>query len=331
MSPWRSQLRRASLAVIVVPLLLAHPLSAQRPASAVTDGLGREVELRELPVRRVVSLVPSATDLLVRLGGTDHLVGRTRYDSARAVRDVADVGEPLMPSLEMLVRLRPDLVIAWPDVRRRGRGARLEKLVPAVYFVETSSVADVDELIGDLGALLGLEEAADSLRRALECQLDEVVRAVAGRPTVSVVHLVWPDPLFVAGPGSYLDSLMHVAGGRNAFGDAASPWPQVSLEALISASPDVVLLGGEAGTEVWGTLTDRSAWRSLEAAREERVHRLSPDLFHRPGPDLGRAASRLARLLHPDVDLPDPGVCVPGPDVPDRGPRGRAEGGPWTP
>lgn len=324
MSPWRSQLGRAPLALALVPLLLpVLPLAAQGPAATVTDALGRDVGLGEAPFRRVVSLVPSATDLLVALGAADRLAGRTRYDSAPEVRDVAVVGEPLAPGLERLVRLRPDLVIAWPDARRRGAGARLEELGPAVYFVETSSVEDVDGLLGDLGALLGLEAAADSLRRVLECQLRGVARAVAGRPAVRVAHLLWPDPLFAAGPGSYLDSLTRVAGGRNALGDAAGAWPRVSLEALIGASPDVVLLGGETGAGVWEALTERPAWRGLEAARAGRVHRVPPDLFHRPGPRLGRAATALARLLHPGADVPDPSACVPPPDAPEPRPGDR--------
>lgn len=304
----------ASLAVAFAALAVpARPLKAQPGTDAVTDALGRDVGLEDAPYGRIVSLVPSVTDLLVALGAAERLVGRTRYDTGAEVRDLPSVGGPLTPGLERLVGLRPELVIAWPDARERGAGARLEELGPAVYFAESSSVGSVDRLLRDLGALVGRRAAADSLRRVLACQLRAVARAVEDRPPVRAAHLIWPDPLFAAGAGSYLDSLMRVAGGRNALGDAPGAWPRVSLEVLVAARPEVILLGGGADHGVWTALRERPAWRGLEAARAGRVHPVPPELFHRPGPELGRAATLLARRLHPGVEVPDPEACVPPP------------------
>lgn len=296
--------------------------SGGTPSPGVVDATGRHVGLEAGPFRRVVSLVPSATDLIVALGAAGRLAGRTRYDTAAAVRALPSVGEPLEPSLERIVEIRPDLIIAWP----RGRARQLDDLGASVYFARSSSLGDVQRLLRDLGPLLGRPGTADSLRRVLDCQLRQVRRATARRPRRRVAYLVWSDPLFAAGPGSYLDSLIHVAGGRNVFADAPGPWPKVGLESLVYADPEVMLLGSS--EPIWDVLRSRSAWRAVEAVESGRVHQVASDIFHRPGPRLGRAASALARLLHPGADIPDPADCAPPPGGPwPRTPDDGASGG----
>lgn len=300
------------LAVAMVgPLpILPRPAVGQPPP--VDDALGRSVDVTAAPFRRVASLVPSATELIVAMGAADRLVARTRYDTASVVSHATSVGEPLAPSRERLVAVRPDLVVAWPRVRAFGSGTRLEELDASLYFARPETMAGMRELLGDLGRLLGREAAADSIGAVLDCRLREAADAVDGRPRVSVGYLIWPEPLFAVGPGSYLDSLIRIAGGRNAFRGATSPWPRVSLESLAGADPDVLLLGSvEAGSPGWRTLRERDVWPALRAVRSDRVHEVPSELFHRPGPQLGRAAAELVRRLHPAAAVSGAEACVP--------------------
>lgn len=304
----------AGLLAVAVLLLLPGADGAEsreRQSSGISDAVGRRIPADEFPFRRVLSLVPSATDLIVALGASDRLVGRTRYDSAPEVIDLPRVGEPLRPSLERIASLEPELVIAWARLRGRGAGANLAALDATVYLARTSSLEGVKRLTRDLGPLLGRPAAADSLGRTLECQLREVARAVSGRDRPRVAYLVWPDPIVAAGPTSYLASLIHLAGGRNAFRDAGSPWLHVGLESLVDARPEVLVLGEMGpGTPGWQLLRDEDVWPALPAVETGRVHEVPSDLFHRPGPELGRAAAALARRLHPDAAVPEPGRCA---------------------
>ncbi|MDX1577008.1 MAG: helical backbone metal receptor [Gemmatimonadota bacterium] len=310
-TPLRSTCDVLRVAALLVLLpVLPSPASAQAPP--VVDATGRSIEARPASFRRVASLVPSATDFIVALGAAGRLVARTRYDTTDAVSHAESVGEPLSPSREQLAAARPDLVVAWPRVRQLGLGTWLSELGATLFVVRPETMEGMQAMLVGLGRLLGSEPAADSLGAVLSCQLRTVGEAVTGRPKTRVAYLIWPDPLFAAGPDTYLDSLIRTAGGRNVLHDAASPWPQVSLESLTAADPDVLLLGSiEAGSSGWSSLRDHFVWPSLRAVRTDRVYELPAALFHRPGPQVGRAAAVLARRLHPEVEVPDQEICVP--------------------
>ena len=273
------------------------------------DALGRPVTLEAAP-SRIVSLVPSATALVVEMGAADRLAGRTRYDTASALRDLPSVGEPLTPSLEVLVELEPDLVLAWGDLRPRGLERTLGELGIPVYFARVSGLEDLWGTLADLGALLGRRAAADSLQRRLRCELAVVRTSVAGRPPRTTAFLVWPDPPTAAGPGSYIDALLEAAGGHNVFGGEGPRWLDIGLETLVARNPEVLVLSGDAVTPAGlAELLGRPGWRSMRAVREGRVFRASDALFHRPGPRLGEAARTLAGFLHPEEDVAAPTRC----------------------
>lgn len=316
-----SATRPVSILVALLAIGLLAPPSAltssvQDRTGPIVDARGRQIEALPSSFDRIVSLVPSATDLLVAMGATDRLVGRTSYDSAPGVIDRPSVGQPLTPSLERMIELGPDLVIAWRELAGRPRGSRMEALFPSVYYARTTDLDGVRRLLEDLGRMLGRPGAADSLRRVIACQLDTVRGAVRATTPVRAAYLVWPDPPRAAGPGSFLDSLLHLAGGRNVFSSAGSQWPRVSLEALVAKNPDVLVLGGIGSRAPgWQAVSERPGWRSLAAVQSGRIHEVPSDLFHRPGPRVGRAAAALARYLHPAATIPDLSTCVPPPET----------------
>lgn len=305
--------RAAPSLVAAVLLVTLLPSSAPRPVVSspsprraadtirVTDGTGRHITLPE-PPERIVSLVPSVTGILLRLGTQGRLVGRTVHDTAEALSDVAAVGKGRTPSLEKIVSLEPDLVIAWPDQRGSRRGKRFSTLFPAVYYAEQDGVEEMLATVRDAGRITGRPERADSLVSAIRGGLENVRRRIANLPRRDVFYVVWPDPPTTTGGGTYLNQIISVAGGRNVFADQDEPWPRVSVEAVVERSPDVVVAGREHGTGAGPAMIRNSdTWREVRAVREGRVVGVDADLFHRPGPHVVEAARRLAALLHPDA------------------------------
>jgi ABC-type Fe3+-hydroxamate transport system substrate-binding protein len=152
-----------------------------------------------------------------------------------------------------------------------------------------------------MGRVLDRENAADSLWNGIERQLDTVRQRTADLETQTVYYDIAYPPAITIGAGSYLDSLIVIAGGRNAFHDVAAPSPTVSLEAIVLRDPDIIV---HPVSQVWGGAahpTERPLWRGLRAVASGRVREVDADLLHRLGPRVGEAAAQLAEALHPQL------------------------------
>jgi cobalamin transport system substrate-binding protein len=241
--------------------------------------------------RRVVSLAPSLTDIAVAVGKRALLVGVTRYDDAPEVAGLPRVGGFLDPSPEAVLGLGPDLVLwltdggAYPPVRRiAGLG------VP-VLAIPVVSVADVLAASRVVGSALGDAPAGERLARSLEASIEAARRRAAGGPRVRVLFVVGRDPLVVAGPGSYPDELLRIAGGENVVKDTR-PWPVYPLERAVADDPALVIDGA-----VLEPKEGLARLGAIPAVRRGAVHRLASDGALRPGPRLAGALDELSAAL----------------------------------
>lgn len=271
------------------------------PAITVTDDAGRTVAL-PAPARRVFSVIPSITETVAALD-PGALVARTRFDRAPEFAHLPSLGDGMSPNLEALASLEPDLVISWSDVTERVAD-RAEALGIAVYRADVQTIDGLRSHLLRLGTLLGREELASLVTDSLDRALDRVAAAVRGRDPVSVYYSVSHDPPQTTGAGTFIDEVISLAGGRNIFADGARGWPLVSVEAVLTRNPDVLVIPGRArGAEAVPWL-EAPGWRELEAVRNGRFLLVDGDLFNRPGPRVAEAAEFLARFLHGEDVLP---------------------------
>jgi iron complex transport system substrate-binding protein len=268
-------------------------------APVVVDDAGHELRL-SAPPTRIISLIPATTELLIALGATDRIVARTDFDYDPALAALPSVGPGLTPSLEWLVSLQPDLIIAWPDSRDRGLTAQLRALGIPVYGARLESLDHIATTTRRLGTLLGLAAGADSLVHTMETGFDEVRRAVAGRNRPVVFYVVGHEPPMTAGPGTFLDELITLAGGQNLFSDAPG-WPHISLEEALRRQPDLLIVPLGEGNTLPERLARRPGWRELDAVRAGRIHSIDANVAHRPGPRIAEVARTLAELIHPEA------------------------------
>ncbi len=276
----------------------------RRPAGAedgvvAVDDTGREVRLPR-PARRVVSLLPAGTETVFALGAGDRLVGRTRYDTEPHLAHLPSVGGGLDPSLEALVALRPDLVLAWEPPGGSRVRARLEELGIPVFALATRDTAAVFRNVRSLGRLLGRDSAARALEDRVHAGLDSVRASVPAGARPSVLYVVSLDPPIIAGTGNFLAELIEVAGGDPVAISDERPGvsPQVSLEEVLRLRPDVVILpvGGDSAATL-DRLRSEPGWRDLDAVRQGRVAAVPADLMGRPGPGLGGIARRMREAI----------------------------------
>lgn len=274
------------------------PAPHGRAAVSVVDDAGRTVTL-EQPARRIISMIPAQTEIVTILGGADVVIARTRWDEDPRLSHLPSIGNALTPSVEWLAAREPDLVIAWPDAQSRDVVQRLSDIGIPVYASRVESVPQIRSMIERLGVLLGETVRADSLVRAIDDSLAAVRADVAALPAMRVLYLLSADPPMVAGPGTFIDDLITIAGGENIFADIGQLWPQVSLEELVRRQPDVIIRPGERTTaDPLAGLADRPGWRELRAVQQGRVHAVDADLYNRPGATVGAAARGLAERIH---------------------------------
>jgi iron complex transport system substrate-binding protein len=289
------------LRAVFALLLMVAPALPGAAAAGVTDQTGRRV-LVDTPVRRIVSLVPSVSEILFALGAEDRLAGVTDFcDYPAAARRKPSVGGMLAPSLETLVTLKPDLVVATTSGNREETFQQIERLGIPVYLVDPATVADVLDLITRLGALTGHEAAASRLAASLDARTKAIVARVAGRPRPRVLYVLWPDPLIVPGRGALVSELIALAGGESVTADAPFPYPRYSLEAAIARAPEVIVLASHGPRQ--GPMA-REKWvgfAALPAIKAGRLYTVDGSLLHRYGPRVVDALERLARLIHPEA------------------------------
>lgn len=262
-----------------------------------------------VPRARIVSLVPAVTETLVAIGAADRLVARTRYDEDPVLADLPSVGGGIDPSLEFLAQLEPDLVVLWAS---GASGVLLEDRLDEIgldwYAAAIRTVDDFRRHARNLGHLVGLPTAADSVIARVERDFGAAARSWSGREAVEVVYVVQQEPPMTAGPGTFLDSLLGAAGAVNAFSDIVGSWPLVSMEEVVRRDPDYVIVPvqGYGTPEVRPDYRDpsierlrgRPGWAAVPAVAAGRVISVDGSLFGRPGPRMGEAALYLATRLH---------------------------------
>ena len=238
----------------------------------------------EAAPRRMISLVPSATEALLAMALADRLVGRTDYDRMPELTELPSVGGGLQPNLEVLVSLDLDLVIRFAGDSDLATAERLTELEIPHFAVQPDGIDDVLTIIRDLGRITGASDAAEALLGEIQIDLHDVARRVATLSKPRVAYLLGGDPPWVAGPGTYIDELIALAGGRNVFDDLGPLYAPVNMEALLDRDLDLIFLSNG--------LTKPPLLAHVASA-------VLPASVEIPGPGLGRAARDIARLIHP--------------------------------
>jgi ABC-type Fe3+-hydroxamate transport system substrate-binding protein len=248
-----------------------------------------------------VSLNPTTTELLFALGAGPLLVGRSSAcDYPPRAAAVPSLGGGFPPSVEAVVGAHPDLVVLYHSAGNSAAAARIHELGIPVLRLRTDRLADVARAARVLGKAIGAAAAGDSIADRLETEL-ETERAARRDVTspIPTLLLAWDQPVIALGAGSFVSELVELAGGRNVFGDVATPSVPVSLEAIAERAPAVVLL---VGSEIPG-LERRPEWRVLPAVRAGRLLRLTQSSSNRPSPRAPSAIRVLrARLAALDSD-----------------------------
>jgi len=319
MSTTRS--RRGLAAIILLSVLIAAVLGAlalsgcgSSSASAgeaspdafassgpitVTDDSGATVTLAQ-PAQKVVSLAPADTEIAYAIGGGSKMVGGTSYDDYPAeARSLPKVGDFASPSVEKIVALQPDLVLAAGGIQA-GLRSKLEKLGMQVFVVDPTTYDGVMADITRLGQLMGLEAPATKVVGDMTRAKATVQARVATLDRPATFIEVYSKPLMTAGGKTFIDDLVTLAGGSNIGTQAGDGFPNFSSEVLVKDNPAVyVAMAGAQSSP--GAIAERPGYSGLAAVKDGKVFVLDDDLIARPGPRLAQGLEQLAAMIHPEA------------------------------
>src|SRR2546425_10987715 len=236
MRRWMQRTHLAGFVALTITACARGEHVPVRGGIAVTDDAGRRVTLAA-PARRIVSLLPSFTEILFAIGAGDRVVGRTTWcDYPPEALAVPSVGDGMPPSVEAVAARRPDLVVLYRAGPNLTAAEQLERLGIKTVLLDLNLLEQLGPAARRLGMLTDRRAAADSLAHVMD--------SLAAQPQApgpqSLVFIVWDNPPIVIGAGGYLDRLAALAGARNVFHDIAAPSAQGSIETNAARGPGFV-------------------------------------------------------------------------------------------
>jgi iron complex transport system substrate-binding protein len=293
--------------VVLLSLLVSMTIGCQAEFTpgTYTDDMGREVTINEVP-QRIVSHVPSITEMLFALGVGERVVGVSDYcDYPEEAASKTSVGNYFNPSIENIVALEPDLVLT--DGHSEGI-KQLDELEPPINYMVIDP-KDIDGVFKDLellGKVTGSEGEAEELIESMQDSIANVLALVEGAPRPKVLFIIDATDLtfpWTAGQGSFIDAFITMAGGENVAAQAEGAWVQLSIEEIVNIDPEIIILPAKHGTAFTSpeTLMEHAVWQGTTAVKEGKIFIIDDDLVSRSGPRIVQGLGELARIIHPEL------------------------------
>lgn len=272
------------------------------------DSRGTPIRI-DHPPRRIVSLAPSITEIHIRLGLANRLVGVTRHCPRPDAQPAPFRFDSIeAPDPERILSLNPDLVLLTP-MTPPAVAERIRRSGITVAALDQASYESICNTVRILGRINLCEEKSNALLAQWEASQEHTRQRVKDLPSPTVGIFYDTEPLFTASNRTWIGRILRDAGGANIAPDSTADWFPLPNEALVKADPEVILFvepnDGEASAGVLRKKVEewksREPWRSLKAVKSGKVHLLPGNLFYIPGPGIPSALDQLARAMHPEA------------------------------
>lgn len=280
--------RAAALACLLLACSSANALIT------VIDDAGSRVEVAQ-PATRIVSLAPHLTEQLFAIGAGERIVGTTEFaDHPPPALKIPRVARAHSVDLERVAALKPDLIVLWGSGFTPAVADAIRRLGAPVFISEPAKLADIASSMARLGALTGTDGdrvAAEFSRRV------EALRVSYGdRPAVRVFYQVWSTPLMTLSGRHVLSEAIALCGGRNVFADLVPIAPQVSIEAVLAADPEIIVTA-EPDARASGALGTWRQFSQLTAVRHDSLATLDANRINRHGPRMPDEIAELCKVI----------------------------------
>ena len=283
--------------LIVIALLLS-----------VVSGFSRTVTVAQSPPQRIISIIPSTTEMLFAMGAGARVIGVgnfDRYPPEALTRQ--KVGGLVDPDVERIIALKPDLVVVYGtqgDLR-----TQLERAGIPMFLYQHAGLPDITTTIRQLGARIGHTKESAALADRIEAEIADVKKRIAGRPRPRTLLVFGRDAetlrgIYASGAVGFLHDMLDAAGGTNVFADVKRQSIQTTSELAVARAPEVIVeIGVDTASASSRNLQAWDSLPSIPAVRNKRIYQLRGDGMMNPGPRISASVRRMAEVLHPDAFL----------------------------
>lgn len=288
-----------SLAVLL--MLAGASLACAR---TITDEIGRRVNIAPGP-RRIVSLAPGITETLYALGLDRQIAGVTAFcDWPAAARAKPRVGGFTNPSIEKIIALKPDLILATADGNRKETVQQLERLGLPVYVTNPSNTRGVLKSILQIGNIGDRNEAAGKLVEKLQKRLDDIDAQIRHKKKPRVFFQLGLEPMITAGRNTLINEVIERAGGINVAGRDLANYPRYSAEGIIGTAPDVIIFAPMVHDRNFAAV--KRFWQNygeIPAVKNNKIYPVDANLINRASPRIIDAVEIMALYFHPEITI----------------------------
>ena len=263
--------------LVILILFFAHNNLA---AIEVIDDNGDKLTIANA-AQRIISLSPNTTEILFHIGAGEKIVGADEYSNyPQAANKIVRVNNHAAANYELILSLKPDLVIAWQSGNGEKIISRIRELNIPVFVVETASLEDIPDLYRRLGQLSGYADQANTQAEKFSQRLNQLRKSFSSKKDIRVFYQIWNEPLMTLNGDHMVTDMIELCGGINVFSDAAALVPYVNIESVVAADPQIIISGGKNKTD----LLDSGFWRKwsgISAVKNQHLYAIPSDLLQR--------------------------------------------------
>ena len=272
----------------------------------VVSGFSQTVALAQTRPNRIISIIPSTTEMLFAIGAGPRVVGVgnfDRYPPEALTR--TKVGGLIDPDVERIISLKPDLVVLYGT--QNDLRAQLERANIPMFLYEHAGLPDITGTIRQLGARIGNVKESHALADRIDEEIAEIRKRVAGRPRPRTLLVFGRDAetlrgIYASGAVGFLHDMLEAAGGTNVFNDVTRQSIQTTSELAVARAPDVIIeIGVDTASAAGRNLRAWESLPSIPAVRTKRIYQLRGDGMMNPGPRISASVRRVAEVLHPEA------------------------------
>lgn len=231
--------------------------------------------------QRIVALAPHIVEMLFDIGAGNNIVGTVSYaDYPAAALKIPRIGGYHGIQIEKILALKPDLVIVWPLGNKVSDIEQMKKMGLKIVYSQPNQIEDVANGLRELGKLTGHEVQAEFVASRYLQKLKKLRQQYAKIKPMKVFYQLWPEPMRTINKSTLINQLIEVCQGENVFADNPTAYPQIGIENVIVAQPEVIILPEEKSKKEQ-PIINWQKWPEIPAAKHNRFVHINADLTHR--------------------------------------------------